>query len=86
VTAHDVALREALDGCEILTYRTTVWGRVRFQRALYGTLEATAPRHHLSLARARRWAVTLMAVVVVAVGLWQVVSTITTWPWGRLVE
>ncbi len=85
LTAHELALREALDGLEILTYRTTVWGRVRFQRALFGTLEASAPLH-LSLDRARRWAVTLIAVAVVVVGLWQVASIVTTWPWTRLVE
>jgi hypothetical protein len=84
-TVHDVALGDALDGCEILTYRATLWGRVRFQRALYGTLEVTAPPR-LSLTRARRWAVTFFAVAVVVLGLREVVSTVMTWPWERLIE
>jgi len=85
VTADEVALREALDGHEILTYRSTLWGRVRFQRALYGALEATAPLQ-LSLHRTRRWAMTAVAVVVVAIGLVQIVTVVSTWPWGRLIE
>ena len=85
LTAEDVALRNALDGCEVITYRTTLAGRVRFQRAVYGALEATAPLQ-LSLARARRWAVTFVAVAVVVVGLWHIASIVTTWPWARLVE
>jgi len=81
LTAEDVALRDALNGCEVITYRTTLAGRVRFQRALYGALEATAPIQ-LSLARTRRWAVTF----VVVAGLWQIASIVATWPWARLVE
>jgi hypothetical protein len=82
--AEDAALRRALDDREVITYRTTLRGRVRFQRALYGALEATAPSQ-LSLAGARRWVATCVAVVVVAVGLWQAVAIVTAWPWSRLV-
>lgn len=84
LTPNDHALRAALEGCEILTYRPTAWGRVRFQRALYGTLEATAaPRP--SLIAARRWAVAVVALVIVVVGLREVISILLGWPWGELV-
>lgn len=83
--AEDSALRRALDDCEVITYRTTAWGRVRFQRALYGALETTAPPR-LTLAGARRWAVTCVAVVVVAVGSWQAITIAAAWPWSRLVD
>lgn len=85
LTAEDIALRDALDGCEVITYRTTLAGRVKFQRALYGALEATVPPQ-LSPARVRRWAVTFVAVPVVVAGLWQVASIVAAWPWARLVE
>ncbi|MBL8932597.1 MAG: hypothetical protein JNL54_20930 [Kineosporiaceae bacterium] len=84
-SADETALREALDGHEVLTYRTGLWGRVRFQRALFGALEATAPLH-LSRVRLRRWAVTCAALVIVTVGLVQIVTTVTTWPWAQLFE
>lgn len=84
LTPEEVGLRDALRGCEVITYRTTLMGRVRFQRALYGALEATAPLR-LSTGRARRWALTVPAVAVVVVGLWQVVAIVTSWPWERLV-
>ena len=83
--AADSALRRALDGCEVITYRTTLRGRVRFQRALYGALEATAPLR-LSLVSARRWALTVVAVGLVVIGLGQVAAIVTSWPWARLVE
>ena len=84
LTTPELALREALEGGEILTYRPTAWGRVRFQRALYGTLEATAsPR--VGLVAARRWAVAVVAVGIVIVGLHEIVTTVRAWPGGDLV-
>ena len=85
-TAQDAALRDALDGREVITYRTTLAGRVRFQRALNCALEATVPPLRPSATRARLWVLTAGAVAIVVVGLRQIASLVTSWPWAGLFD
>lgn len=85
-TAQDAALRDALDGREVITYRTTLAGRVRFQRALNCALEATVPPLRPSATRARLWVLTAGAVAIVVVGLRQITSLVTSWPWAGLFD
>ena len=62
-------MRELLDGRRILTYDTSWFGRIRFQRALFGELEATRPSSQWQPAAIRRAALAAAGVVGFCVGV-----------------
>ncbi len=62
-------MRELLEGRRILTYDTSWFGRIRFQRALFGELEATRPSSQWQPAAIRRAALAAAGVVGFCVGV-----------------
>src|SRR5262245_52572638 len=70
-------LRAFLDGRRILAYTQTFMGRLRFQRALFGELEATRPHTGMQPTAVRRAAFALAGVVGFAFGISAAISMLT---------